>query len=158
MNKGLSLLLIAVALLGLGNIAKAANTPATTAPACDCKIAVVDVNQVVSKSSQVQALKREQEAKMKELRVWLANVRKDVQNQSSPEAKQKLIQKYDAEFVRKQEAIKKSYVSKLESIDKNISAIITKEAKAKKYAVVIAKSSVLYGGLDITNDIKKQVK
>ena len=38
------------------------------------KIAVVDVNTVVAKSSEVKALKKEQETKMKELQTWLNNV------------------------------------------------------------------------------------
>ncbi len=119
------------------------------------KVAVVDINAVVSKSAQVQALKKEQQTKMKELQKWLETVRADVQKQSS---KDKLIKKYDAEFAKKQEAIKKNYATKLQAIDKSISETIATEAKAKNYNLVLSKGMVLYGGDDITASISKVVK
>ena len=67
------------------------------------KVAVVDVNAVVQKSAQVQALKKEQQEKMQELQKWLETVRADVQKQSTKEGKEKLVKKYDAEFAKKQQ-------------------------------------------------------
>ena len=113
-------------------------------------VAVVDVNAVVAKSAQVQALKKEQQEKLQELQKWLETVRADVQKQSTKEGKEKLVKKYDAEFAKKQEAIKKNYSNKLQAIDKSISATIAAEAKAKNYNLVLSKSMVLYGGDDIT--------
>lgn len=111
------------------------------------KVAVVDVNAVVSKSAQVQALKKEQQTKLQELQKWLNNARTDVAKQSTDENKQKLAKKYDAEFAKKQEAI-----------DKSISETIATEAKAKNYNLVLSKGMVLYGGDDITASISKVVK
>ena len=122
------------------------------------KIAVVDVNAVVAKSSEVKALKSEQEAKMKELQTWLNAVRADVAKQQTQEGKEKLVKKYDAEFAKKQEAIKANYAKKLQKIDKDISAIIAQEARNQDYEVVLSKGAVLYGGKDITKDITKLVK
>ena len=100
-------------------------------------------------------MKKEQQTKMKELQKWLETVRADVQKQSS---KDKLIKKYDAEFAKKQEAIKKNYATKLQAIDKSISETIATEAKAKNYNLVLSKGMVLYGGDDITASISKVVK
>ena len=122
------------------------------------RIAVVDVNTVAAKSSEVKALKEEQEAKMKELQTWLNTVRADVAKQQTQEGKDKLVKKYDAEFAKKQEAIKSNYSKKLQKIDKDISSIIAQEAKAQNYDVVLSKGAVLYGGQDITKDITKLVK
>ena len=122
------------------------------------KVAVVDVNAVVSKSAQVQALKKEQQTKLQELQKWLNNARTDVAKQSTDENKQKLAKKYDAEFAKKQEAIKKNYATKLQAIDKSITATIATEAKAKNYNLVLSKGMVLYGGDDITASISKVVK
>ena len=122
------------------------------------KVAVVDVNAVVSKSAQVQALKKEQQTKLQELQKWLNNARTDVAKQSTDENKQKLAKKYDAEFAKKQEAIKKNYATKLQAIDKSITATIAREAKAQNYNLVLSKGSVLYGGDDITASISKVVK
>ena len=122
------------------------------------RIAVVDVNTVVAKSSEVKALKKEQEAKMQELQKWLETVRADVAKQQTQEGKEKLVKKYDAEFAKKQEAIKSNYASSLKKIDRDISAVIAQEAKAQNYDVVLSKGAVLYGGKDITRDITKLVK
>ena len=152
MNKYLNIGLIAAAFalgLGLNNLA-ISNVPS--------KIAVADANKIASQSSQVMALKKEQQLKMEELQKWLVNARKDVEKQSTKEGKEKLVKKYDADFQKKQQAIQKNYTAKLQSIDKEISAVIAQEAKTKGYDIVIAKNVVLYGGDDITQSIAKLVK
>ena len=95
---------------------------------------------------------------MQDLKKWLETVRADVSKQSTQAAKDKLIKKYDAEFAKKQEALKKDYAQKLQAIDNEISAIVAKEAKAKNYDMVFAKGTVLFGGDDITPVIVKAVK
>ena len=155
MKKQITTLTIAIAAFAIGigfnNIAMS-DIPA------NYKVAVVDVNAVVSKSAQVQALRKEQQAKLQELQKWLETVRADVQKQSTKEGKEKLLKKYDAEFVKKQEVIRKDYTNKLQAIDKSISATIAAEAKAKNYNLVLSKGVVLYGGEDITASISKIVK
>lgn len=122
------------------------------------KIAVVDVNRVVSNSSQVMALKKEQNLKNEELQKWLTTAKADVEKQKTQEGKEKLIKKYDSDFQKKQQAIQKDYTDKLQLIDKDISGVIAKTAKDKGYNVVLAKGVVLYGGDDITNTISKLIK
>jgi Skp family chaperone for outer membrane proteins len=121
-------------------------------------IAVIDVNKVVSQSSQVMALKKEQNLKMEELQKWLEVAKADVDKQQTAEGKAKLVKKYDADYAKKQQAIQKDYTTKLQSIDKDITSVITKEAEEKGYEVVLAKGVVLYGGDDITNTIAKKIK
>ena len=122
------------------------------------KIAVVDVNRVVSNSSQVMALKKEQNLKNEELQKWLTTAKADVEKQKTQEGKEKLIKKYDSAFRENQQSIQKDYTDKLQSIDKDISGVIAKTAKDKGYDVVLAKGVVLYGGEDITNTISKLIK
>ncbi len=122
------------------------------------KIAVVNINQIINHSSQVAQLQKEQSLKNKEIQQWLLNAKADVEKQTTNEAKEKLVKKYDSEFRAKQEKIQKEYTSKLQSIDKDITAIIQKEAKAKGYDIVLSKSVVLYGGEDITKTISSLVK
>ena len=122
------------------------------------KVAVVDVNAVVTNSSQVKALKAEQQQKMKELETWLKTVKADVEKQKTKEGKEKLVKKYDADFAKKQQVIKDNYKKKLQEIDTNITRKIETQAKLKGYTVVLSKNSVLYGGDDITADIINAVK
>lgn len=122
------------------------------------KIAVVNVPVIVAKSAQVKALKNEQANKAKALEKWIETANADVKKQSTDANKQKLLKKYNEELAKKKEANSKEYAQKLAAIDAGISATIAAQAKAKGYDIVIAKSSVLYGGDDITAEIAKIVK
>lgn len=122
------------------------------------KIAVVDVSSVVNSSSQVQALKKEQEAKAKDLMTFIEKARKDVAATTDTKKKQALETKYNKELNTKKSAMDKNYTTKLEAIDKAISAQIANQAKAGGYDIVLAKGVVLYGGSDITEAVKKAVK
>jgi len=122
------------------------------------KIAVVDVSAVVAKSAQLQALKKEQQNKIQDLEKWLKVAQADVEKQKSQESREKLLKKYNAEFAKKKADMTKNYQTKLQTIEKNISDTIAAQAKAKGYDMVISKGVVIYGGDDITEDVKKVVK
>ena len=130
----------------------------TSIAMADTKVAVIDVQAVVAKSAQVQALKKEQQQKMEELQKWLKTVRADVEKQTTDEGKAKLVKKYDAEYAKKQTEIRNNYAAKLKTIDKSINETIAAQAKAKGYDMVIAKGVVVFGGDDITADVLKVVK
>ena len=122
------------------------------------KIAVVDIQKVVTKSPQVIALKNDQIRKSKELARWLETTDATVKKQTNEVSKQKLIKKYKDEFAKKKETNQKLYAKKLALIESNIASTIATEAKSKGYDIVLTKSSVLYGGDDITAEILKIVK
>lgn len=124
----------------------------------DTKIAVVDVPALVASSPQVKALKEEQAKKLQDLEKWLEIVNADIAKQSTEENKKKLNDKYSADLIKRKENIAKEYKKKLENIDASITATINAEAKARGYNVVLTKSTVLYGGVDITESLKKVVK
>ena len=148
MKKTLSLALTALILgSGLLNTVSAAQ-----------KIAVIDVPAVVAKSAQVQALKREQQAKMQDLEKWLKTAQADVEKQQTKEGKEKLLKKYNSEFATKREAIAKDYTARLQAVDKSITDTIAAQARLKGYDMVISKGVVVFGGDDITADVQRVVK
>ena len=122
------------------------------------KIAVVDVQAVVNSSSQVQALKKEQQAKTKEIVTFIEKARKDVAAVTDVKKKQALEEKYNKELSTKKTAMDKNYSDKLTAIDATISKQIENQATLGGYDIVLAKGVVLYGGSDITEAVKKAVK
>ena len=151
MNKTLGLL--AVSLLAAGCLSFNSAVMAK-----DFSVAVVDVPQVVTSSAQVQALKKEQQAKAEELVKFIENARKDVASITDSSKKKAAEEKYSKELQTKKEKIELEYASKLKAIDASISKQIETQAKAQGYDVVLSKGVVLYGGKDITSEIVKVVK
>lgn len=129
---------------------------------CACskvqKIAIVDVQAVVNKSEQVQALKKEQEEKLQALEQWIKTAQNDVETQELKANKEELLKKYNDELARKREAITREYQEKLQEIDRSITDTIKQTAKDKGYGMVISKSIVIMGGDDITADVQESVK
>ncbi|MBO6289261.1 MAG: OmpH family outer membrane protein [Alphaproteobacteria bacterium] len=121
-------------------------------------IAVVDVQAVVNSSAQVKALKEAQTKKVQELNLWLQNAQNEVNAEQDKERQQALLQKYNAEFALKRRDIALQYQQELQIVSNNISQTIAEEAVKKGYSMVVAKNLVIYGGLDITEDIAKIVK
>ena len=122
------------------------------------KVAVVDVQKVVASSSQVKALKDEQKKKGQELAKFIETAKTNLDKEKDAKKKKALEEKYNKEFHAKRDAIAKNYETKLLAIDKNISSVIDKNAKANGYNLVLAKGVVLSGGTDITDAISKEVK
>ena len=122
------------------------------------KVGIVDVPKVVASSTQVKKLKDERAKKMEELAKWIETAKKDIDAQKTDADREKLVKKYDNELAKKREANDKDYSQKLINIDNSISQSISNYAKTNGYNVVFAKTVVLYGGTDITNEIIKIVK
>ncbi|MBR6127713.1 OmpH family outer membrane protein [bacterium] len=116
-------------------------------------IAVVDLQTIVSNSSQVKQLKVEHKKKLEELDKILVNARGEIANETDANKIAKLEEKYTKEFNAKRNAIESEYNEKLGTIEKNIKDEIAKKAQKEDYDYVFAKSVVLYGGKDITNEI-----
>ncbi len=124
----------------------------------DYKVAVVDVQKIISSSSQVKALKEEQKKKSQDLAKFVENAKVSLDKEKDEAKKKSLEEKYNKEFQTKRSSIAKNYETKLLEIDKNITNIINANAKTNGYNLVLAKGVVLSGGIDITDEIAKQVK
>lgn len=155
MKNGLKFLSVALVAFGLGLVAS--NYAMSDVPS-DFKVAVVDVQKVVTNSSQVKALKEEQKKKGQELAKFIETAKNNITKETDDKKKKALEEKYNKEFQAKREAIAKNYETKLLAIDKNISSVIDENAKANGYNLVLAKGVVLSGGTDITVEISKALK
>lgn len=148
MKKILSIL--AVSSMMLSSVAFASPEPQ--------KIAVVDIQKVVSASAQVKALKASQEAKNKELAAFIKKAQEDVNKQTDVNKKKSLAESYEKQLKTKREANIKDYTTKLKAADANITAQIGKKATELGYTMVVPKSTVIWGGDDITETVLKGIK
>lgn len=122
------------------------------------KVAVIDVNEVMSNSNEIQELKRAQDKDMEELNTLISKAQNDLLNEHD---KTKLIQKesaYRQEIENKKTSMDKEYSSKLVKINEHIKSIISKEAKKSNYNLVLPTGMVISGGEDITANVIKQIK
>lgn len=121
-------------------------------------VAVVDLQKVYANSSQVKALKKEQENKRMESEKQLKSTQQAIQQIKDPAQRKAKIQAFDKELRAKREAEAKAYRTKQENIGKSIDSAIIKQAKAMGYDLILTKSAVIYGGDDITESVLKVVK
>ena len=119
----------------------------------DDSIAVVDLQKIVSNSSQVKQLEREHEKKLDELNKIIINARGAIANETDNNKIIQLEDKYTHEFNTKKSALENEYNTKLAAIEKSIRDEIEKKARKDNYDYVFAKSVLLYGGKDITSEI-----
>lgn len=152
-----SIKFLTVALIAFG-IGFTLNNYAMSDVPANFKVAVVDVQKVVSSSAQVKALKDEQKKKGQELAKFIETAKANINKETDAKKKKALEDKYNKEFQTKRTAIAKNYETKLLAIDKSISTVIDNNAKANGYNLVLAKGVVLSGGTDITDEISKAVK
>ena len=121
-------------------------------------MAVIDINEIVNKSAQVQSFKNDVAAKNNELNQWLKTSQEEVDAEEDKAKKKELLQKYNAEYTQKRDEISNEYLAKIQVIDKDINNAITQTAKEKGYKSVVVKNVVIYGGDDITDEVIKVVK
>ena len=122
------------------------------------KVAVIDVPEVLSNSSEIQALKRSQDREMEELNTLISKAQNELLNEHD---RTKFLQKeseYRKQIEAKKQNMDKEYNSKLAKINDNIKSLISKEAKKSNYNLVLPTGIVLSGGEDITDNIVKQIK
>ncbi len=117
-------------------------------------VAIVDLQKIVSNSNQVKQLKQEHSKKMDELNKIIVNARGEIANETDNNKIVKIEEKYTKEFNAKKTILEKEYNTKLAAIENNIKSEIAKKAKKDNYDYVFAKSVVLYGGKDITDEIQ----
>ena len=80
------------------------------------KVAIVDVQKVVNKSAQVQALKKEQDSKRKEIAQLVKKAGEELSKEKDQAKKKAIAQKYEKQIKTKQETYSKTYKTKLETI------------------------------------------
>lgn len=122
------------------------------------RVAVVDVSELISKSSEVNTLKTEQQKKLDSIKDTIEKARIEISKETDPKKVEQLEEKYRNDINNQKIALDEEYNAKLKVIDANIKNLIIAKAKDLQYNLVLPKSIVLSGGDDITSEVAKTVK
>lgn len=127
---------------------------------CDTgyRVAVVDVQQLVAKSSQLTFLKQEQQKRLTEMQKTVEQAKQEMAKETDPVKIAQIEEKYRNQINNQKVELDKEYNTKLKQIDTDIKALTVLKAKEMKYNLVLPKNIVLFGGDDITNEVAKSIK
>lgn len=122
------------------------------------KVAVVDVNKVMDKSSEIRSLKISQEKQAKELETLISKAQNELANITDPNKFVQLEADYKKQIEAKRNAIEDEYNKKIVQITSNIKSLISTEAKKSDYNLVLPAGMVISGGDDITENVINDMK
>lgn len=122
------------------------------------RVATVDVQSLISKSSEVNMLKSEQQKKLETMKATVDKARQEISKETDPAKISQLEEKYRNEINDQKIALDNEYNTKLMQIDNHIKTMVVEKAKSMNYNLVLPKNMVLYGGDDITAEVAKSIK
>lgn len=155
MNNKINFLSVALIAFAIG---LSTNNFAMSGVPANFNVAIVDIQQLVSSSANVNALKEKQKKGQQDLVNFAKNAREDVAKVKDETKKKALEDKYNKQLNDMKNAMDEGYRKDLKEIDNNMTKVIQEQAKSKNYDLVLSKSIVLFGGTDITAEISKAVK
>lgn len=140
-----------VAGYSINNIAISGTNP-------EYKVAIVDIQKIVSNSSEIKALKTDQEKQVQAIQATIDKARAEISKEKDPAKIAQLEEKYRNEINQQKLALDTSYNSKLTAIDNKIKTAVIEKARSMNYNIVLPKNTVLYGGDDITDQVSTIIK
>ena len=138
--------------------ASTTSSSSTASLSDNSKIAVVDIQALVSQTPSVLALRQERQNQIAGLQQWVNGANAEINQQTDQNAKAALFQKYQLEFNQRQQMLQTEYVQKVQSIDAELSKLIADVAKNENLDYVFAKGIVVFGGTDITSKVAEKLK
>jgi len=117
------------------------------------QVGVVDLDRIVNNYSKAQDVSADLKVKEAELQKFLADAQKQLKDTTSPVEKKNLEDKLTQQFKAKSDEFKDAQIKQWKQIEDNIFSAIETVSKTNKLDVVLVKSSVLYGGTDVTEQI-----
>lgn len=121
-------------------------------------VAVVDVNRIVMSSKELAALNSERAAQVQNLKKMAEEANDKINKENKEEEKKKLSEKYLAEINVKKEGFDKEYAAALQAADQKLTGIITAVAEKEGLKAVVARTSMVAGGVDITDAVIEQIR
>ena len=119
---------------------------------------VIDLQRVVAVSKDVANLRASREAQINELKKMADDANAKIDEIKKDEEKKTATEKYLAEIKAKKNEFDNAYNMSLQASDTKIQNIINSVAEKKNLSIVLNKTSVVSGGVDITEAVVDLVK
>lgn len=124
----------------------------------DYRVAVVDIAEVIANSSEIKAIKTEQEKQVLAMQSTIDKARQDITKEKDPVKIAQLEEKYRKQINDQKLALDAEYNKKLTAIDSKIKTAVVEKARSMNYNMVLPKNTVLFGGDDITEQVASIIK
>lgn len=115
--------------------------------------AVVDLDKIRENYTAAQELAADLKVKEAELKTFIDNAQKQIDEAKTPLEKKNLEEKLGQQFNIKRNAYAKDQAAKWAVIEDKVVSSIKEVSDAKKYDIVLNKQVVIDGGCDITEEI-----
>ena len=150
------LLVSAVALtVSFNNVSMAKSVSNNSA---NFSVAIVNIEQIVESSPQINALKADRKNKIDNLEAFLKQANDNLKKETNEDKKKTMAEAYNKELIQKRDAIDKDFAKKLMDIDSEITALIKLKAQKGGYNLTLNKNTVIDGGTNITSEVIKDLK
>jgi len=118
---------------------------------------VVDLNKVIENYTKAQEVTADLKVKEAELQKFVVEAQKQLKEADTPVEKKNLEEKLGEQFNIKRQAFAKEQTQKWQEIEDEIFEQIEEMAKNKNLEMVFNQKSVIVGGVDITDEVIKQL-
>lgn len=124
----------------------------------DYRVAVVDIQKIVAGSSEILALKNEQDKQIQTMNSTIDKAQSEIAKEKDPKKVAQLEEKYRKQINDQKIALDTSYNQKLNAIDSKIKTAVVEKARSMNYNLVLPKNAVLFGADDITEQVSAIIK
>ena len=121
-------------------------------------VGVIDIQRVVASSKDVATLRTNREAQINELKKMADEANAKIDEIKKDDEKKVATEKYLGEIQAKKNEFDNAYSTALQASDAKIQNIINSVAEKKDLDIVLNKTSVISGGVDITEAVIDLVK
>lgn len=155
-SKNLAIIAITFVIsFGLGTLISNLGAPD---PSSNFRVAVVDIQKISSNSEQINSINFDRTKKLNSLQKAIDNAESEVISEKNILKQKALETGYNQELLGRKNSIDKEYVKKMSGVEIKMNSIINKIAQKKHYNLVLDKNSVISGGINITDEVIKELK
>lgn len=119
--------------------------------------AVVDLDKIRENYTAAQELTAELQVKEAELQTFITDAQKQIQNAKTDVEKKNLEEKLGQQFNLKRNAYAKDQAEKWGKIETDVVNSVKDISASKKLDIVLNKQAVIFGGVDITEEVIKKL-